>query len=228
MKTPCPSRELPKVVQVGFHKCGTRSLGLLFQRAGHPVVHGKIRARWRPSRNAALQMRRNLAAGRKVFAGLEGFTFYADLLYQTKRDSFEGFRRFREILRDYPGTILLLNLRDREDWIQSRMRHGHGEFAKRVMRQRGIASREALADHWRREWDDHISDVRQYMAAYPEQLVEFDLDTDPVQHLLQHLSAYGLRAEDWNDIGRTRGVRRHPALAQAKRVWSHIRWRVST
>lgn len=222
-----PDRELPKVVLVGFNKCGTRSFTRLFERAGHKAVHHKIRKPWRLRHNVAHMMRNNLAAGRKVFAGLEAYTFYSDLVYQTRRESFEGFRHFREILRDYPGTILVLNTRDREDWIRSRMRHGHGEFATRVMHERGINSLEALAEAWRRDWDVHVADVRQHMADYPEQLVEFNLDTDPVHRLVHRLAAYGLRAEDWDDVGRSRDVERHPAVAQVKRLWSYIRWRAS-
>lgn len=216
---------LPRIVQIGFHKCGTRTFQQLFERAGHKVLQHKLRPRFRPSRNAALLMRENLRAGRKIFAGMEDFTFYAGLIYQTESESFEPIRRFTEIMRDYPDTILLLNVRNREDWVQSRLKHGHGEFAKRVMRQRGVEDPEELAEIWRREWDTHLSEVRAFMADRPEQLVEFDLDTGSVQQLVDRLSAYGLKLEDWGDVGRTRGIRRHPIVARAKTLWAHLRWR---
>lgn len=126
---------LPKVVQVGFNKCGTRSLARLFSAVGHPVIHHKVRRPLRSSRNAARLMRSNLADGRRVFSGMEEYTFYSDLIYLTETETFEGYKCFRDILRDYPDTILLLNLRDREAWIRSRLRHGHGELARRAMRQ---------------------------------------------------------------------------------------------
>lgn len=224
-KEPGASAPLPRVVQIGFHKCGTRSLERLFRQAGHRVVKFKLRRPFRRSRNAALLIRQNLEAGRKAFAGMEDFTFYADLIYQTEQDAFEPIRHFREILRDYPDTVLLLNVRNREDWIRSRLRHGHGEFLRRVMRQRGVDSAEQVAAAWRQEWDDHLEDVRSFMAVRPSQLVEFDLDTGSVEALISRLSAYGLRAADWDDIGRTRGVRKHPIVTSLKRLWSHIRWR---
>lgn len=228
---PTPRRtdgaRLPRVVQIGFHKCGTRSLEQLFRGAGHPVVKYKLRRPFRRSRNAGLLMRRNLEAGRKIFAGMEDHLFYADLIYQTENDSFEPIRHFREIMRDYPDTILLLNVRNREDWIRSRLKHGHGEFAQRVMRQRKITTTDELAETWRREWDTHLAEVRAFMADRPDQLVEFDIDTGSVEGLVERLSAYGLRAEDWGDIGRTRGVRRHPLVARLKKLWAHARWRPS-
>ncbi len=216
---------LPRVVQIGFHKCGTRSLEQLFRGAGHPVVKYKLRRPLRRSRNAGLLMRQNLEAGRKIFAGMEDHIFYADLIYQTENDAFEPIRCFKEIMRDYPDTVLLLNVRDREDWIRSRLKHGHGEFAQRVMRQRGIDSKDVLADLWRQEWDTHLAEVRAFMADRPEQLVEFDIDNGSVEALVQRLSAYGLDAADWGDIGRTRGVKRNPLVAKLKKLWAHLRWR---
>ena len=221
------SGTLPRVVQIGFHKCGTRSLEQLFQGAGHRVVQYKLRRPFRRSRNAGLLMRENLQAGRKIFAGMEDFTFYADLIYQTESDSFEPIRCFPEIMRDYPDTILLLNVRKREDWIRSRLRHGHGEFVRRVMRQRGVSSIDQIADSWRAEWDTHLAEVRAFMADRPEQLVEFDLDTGSAEALVERLPDYRLRAEDWGDIGRTRGIRRHPVVASLKQLWAHVRWRPS-
>lgn len=221
-------QHLPRVVQIGYHKCGTRTIQRLFERAGHRVVQYKLRRPLRRSRIAAYIFRENLRAGRKVFAGMEDFTLYAGLSYETEDDSFEPIRHFREILRDYPDTILLLNMRDREDWIRSRLRHGHGEFADRVMRQRGIKDPDVLAEAWRMEWDTHIAEVRDFMADRPEQLVEFNLDTGSVPALVERLSAYKLKVEDWGDVGRTRGLKQHPLIARFKRWWAHSRWRPLT
>ena len=188
----------------------------------------KLRAPLRRNRNAALLMRENLKAGRKIFSGMEDYVLYAGLIYQTETESFEAIRSFREIMRDYPDTILLLNKRNREDWVRSRLKHGHGEFAKRVMRQRGIESVEELAETWRQEWESHIADVREFMADRPEQLVEFDLDTGSVEALVERFSDYGLMADHWGDIGRTRGIKHHPLVAKAKKTWAHLRWRANT
>ncbi|MFU8821692.1 MAG: glycosyltransferase family 4 protein [Gammaproteobacteria bacterium] len=154
------SAPLPRVVQIGFHKCGTRSLEQLFRGADHRVVKFKVRRRFRRSRIAALLIRDNLQAGRKAFTGFEDFTFYADLIYQSDDDAFEPIRHFREIMRDYPDTILLLNVRRREDWIKSRLKHGHGEFLRRVMRQSGTDSVEEIVSAWRDEWETHLAEVR--------------------------------------------------------------------
>ncbi|SIO39778.1 hypothetical protein SAMN05444722_1880 [Rhodovulum sp. ES.010] len=214
---------LPRVVQVGFNKCGTRSLARLFEGGGHPALHHKHRRPARRSQTAARIIRENLARGRKALAGIEGYTFYCDLIHVTETEYYEGNAAFREILRDYPGTILLLNLRDREAWIASRLRHGHGEFARRSMAALGLPDEAALTAKWRADWDAQIAAVRAYMADRPEQLVEFDLDRDPVEKLIAAFPAYGLNAADWGDTGRSRGRRLAPPLAWAKRAWAHAR-----
>jgi len=219
---------LPRVVQIGFNKCGTRSLQQLFEGAGHPVVQHKIRKPFRRSRKAAYVMQQNIEAGRKIFAGMEEYIYYGGLIHQTENVSFEGIRHFRKILHDYPGTILILNLRDREDWIRSRLKHGQGELVQRVMRQRGVATPEEVAEQWRQEWDKHVADVRGYMADFPDQMIELNLDTDDVKSLIDRLPAYGLKASDWGDVGRTRGVRENALIKRLRGWWAHVRPRPET
>ncbi|MPQ95494.1 sulfotransferase [Thioclava sp. JE_KL1] len=214
---------LPRVVAIGFNKCGTRSLAELFRAADHPTVHHKIREGRPVPRRIGRVMRENLAAGRKVFASAEDFTFYCDLIYSDGTVTWEGATAFREILRDYPDTILLLNFRDREGWIASRLKHGHGEFAKRELAARGLTDLEVLKDQWRAEWDAHLADVRAYMADKPDQYVEFDLDNDSADDLAARLPAYGLDAADLQDIGRTRGKKMHPLKRLAKKLNAHLR-----
>ncbi|HEU0225521.1 MAG TPA: hypothetical protein VFR29_08800, partial [Steroidobacteraceae bacterium] len=79
-----------------------------------------------------------------------------------------------------------------------------------------------------REWDEHHADVREAMKDRPGQLIEFNLDSDPVQKLIDRLPGYGLRAEDWGDVGRTRGVREHALVKRFKRWWAHARFRPET
>lgn len=219
------SRNLPRVVLVGFNKCATRSFARLFEGAGHPSLHHKWRRPLRRSRTVARMMRENLAAGRRVFHGIEHFTFYSDLVYVTDSVAFEGNSVYREILRDYPDTILILNLRDREDWIRSRMKHGHGEFADRYGKALGLRSFEEVQEHWRKMWDEQVAGVREFMADRPGQLIEFNIDQNRIEDLIARLPQYRLRAEDWGMTGQSRGRRLSPRVARAKRVWAHLRAR---
>jgi len=217
---------LPKVVAIGFNKCATRSLAMLFARSGHPAVHQKLPQRWRWRRKLGGIMRANHQAGLPVFFGIDIYTFYGDLIDSNQRYTFDGNSLFREIIADYPDTILLLNWRDQDAWIRSRLSHGHGEFAVREQRLRGLKSQEALVAQWRQEWDRHLAAVRTFMAAQPGQLIEFNIDRDPIESLIARLPSYGLQAEHFSDIGRSRGRRLAPWLAYSKRLFSRHRPRV--
>lgn len=224
-----PKTVLPRVVAIGFNKCATRSLAELFAAAGHPVVHQKLPQTWRLSlamhgrRKLGGIMRSNLDVGSRVFAGVEQYVFYGDLIDSNRRFSFDGNGLFREILRDYPNTILLLNWRNREDWIRSRLQHGHGEFAAREQRVRGLSSLDELCMVWCAEWDYHLAAVRSFMADRSAQLVEFNIDSDPIERLISRLPAYGLQSSQYGDIGRSRG-RQLPSWLKATKHWlAHAR-----
>ena len=206
------------MVAVGFNKCATRSLARLFARSGHRAVHQKLPRRWRGRRKLGGIMRANQQMGKPLFSSVEDYTFYGDLIDSNRRQTFDGNGLFREILRDYPDAILLLNWRDREDWLRSRLHHGHGEFAARERRVRGLPSLDALVAAWRQEWDLHLAAVRAFMADRPDQLIDFNIDRDGVDVLIARLPAYGLQAEHFGDIGRSRGQRLPPWL-QAGKAW---------
>lgn len=108
MTQPLPVTPLPRIVSIGFNKCGTRALAELFRGAGHRVIHHKVRDRWPVPRRIGQVMKDNLAAGRKVFDSVETYTFYCDLIINDGTTTWDGASAFRDILRDYPDTILLL------------------------------------------------------------------------------------------------------------------------
>ncbi|KCV83611.1 hypothetical protein ATO10_02585 [Actibacterium atlanticum] len=211
------TRTLPRVVAVGFNKCGTRGLGQLFAAAGHPMVHNKLRGKFKVSHSIGRLMRDNLAAGRKVFDGAQEYTFYCDLIYTTPKAAYDGASAYREILRDYPDTILLLNTRDRESWIKSRLRHGHGHFAKVQMQAHGVTTESEICDIWRSEWDAHHRQLTDFMADKSDQLIVFDIQKDKIEDLIARLPGYGLDAKHWQDIGRSRDRKMHPLKAWVKR-----------
>lgn len=214
---------LPKVMLAGFNKCGTRSFTQLFAGAGLPAVHHKLR---RPFRKTVLVGRlvdENIAAGRRPFEGFEELAIYADILHVAGTTYSEGNRHFRAVLEAYPNSHVVLNTRDREDWIASRLSHGHGEFAARSMAVLGLPDRDALTAKWRQDWDAQHERVRAAKADFPGRIHEFDLDSDPISALIAALPEMGLKAEDWGDTGRSRGRATAGLKPALDRLWAHLR-----
>lgn len=210
------AKSLPRVVSVGFNKCATRALAQMFAKAGHRVVHHKLRDRWPVPRRAGAVIMANLEAGRRPFETFEDYVFYCDLMVNDGQRTFDGADAFREIMHYYPETILLLNLRDREAWIKSRLRHGHGEFARREMAARGFSDEASLTEAWRMDWDERILAVRAYMAERPKQFVEFDIDKDSPVDLAAALPEYNLNPADFHDIGNSRTRQLSPLMRRLK------------
>lgn len=168
-------------------------------------------------------MRGNIRSGLPVFSGMEDFTLYSDLVYVTESEIFEGNSVFETIVRDYPGTILLLNLRKRERWLQSRLRHGHGEFAIRYMKASGCKTLEELTELWAKNWDEQLERVRRYAGSSGVRLIEFDIETDTPERLVEALPEFKLKAECWYDTGRSRGRNENSVATWLRRTWAHLR-----
>ncbi|WP_229666133.1 sulfotransferase [Actibacterium pelagium] len=208
---------------MGFNKCATRSFSQLFERAGHASLHHKIRKPLQPSRTAAKRMKENIEGNRPVFEGFDDYVFYCDLVHVTPEEFFEGNSAYKEILKDYSDTLIILNLRDQDDWIRSRLRHGHGEFAKRYMSALGLDNLDDLAAHWRQDWDEQLKGVREFMDDKPEQYFEFNIDTDNIEDLISALPDYQLDACHWGDSGNSRFRKLGPVSKRAKKVWANMR-----
>ncbi len=213
----------PKVFLAGFNKCATRSFAELFEAAGLPAMHHKLRRRFRPTALAGRLVDENVAVRRRPFEGFEDFALYADLIHVTPTIYSEGNRHFRKVLDAYPEAIVVLNTRDREDWIRSRFNHGHGEFARRAMQALKLADEAALADRWRADWDAQHAAVRAAAPRYPGRIHEFDLDRDAIADLIAALPEMGLDPAGWGDTGRSRGQRKRGLKPAAARLWAHVR-----
>ena len=191
----------PRVIQIGLNKCATRSLAALFERSGYPAVHYRLPEE-AGGAIAATLMLRNRRAGRPLLAGFDDRVLYSDLERNGPRVRIEGWRMFRRLHADYPGSYFILNYRDREAWIRSRIEHPN--YAENYRRNQGLADLDAVAEAWRREYDGHLAGVRRFFADKPAQLVEFDLDRDPVERLIAALPDHPrLDPAHWRRFGVT-------------------------
>lgn len=211
----------PRVFQIGFNRCGTRSISHLFEAAGHAVVHWDIPSDGRDSAApiedrtlVASVMDDNRRRGRPLLDGIDRYDLYADMEMMTGNQNIEAFRWFREIDTQYPGSRFILNLRDREHWIRSRLRHSRGTYAERWREYLGSSTTEELVLRWRADWDDHLSDVRAYFSGRPADLVEFDIECGSAEVLVSFFTSWNLNADEWTVRG---GARRSTLLRRLLR-----------
>ena len=185
----------PQVVQIGFNKCGTRSLYHFFRRNGLSCAH------YAQGRLGAV-MALNLATGQPVLKGLGQFNALTDLQGPVIGSLFEGHMFFREIDRDHPGAKFILPVRPVEDWIQSRLTHPH--YARRCRQHYDVADFDALAELWRAQWTQYRLDVERHFRKRPDDLLVFDITADGPEKIRDFLKPhYTLRPKHWKHEGQS-------------------------
>lgn len=138
-----------RVIQIGFNKTGTSSLGKFFAQNGYNVIgSGKTNQIWA-----------NLQESKPAFEGLF-FDLAQDLENHAKAIYIS--RYFKDIYKSYPNDIYILTTRSCEKWIQSRLRHHGGLYVRRAMQHTCIHDVEELCNYWRAEFYQYHLDVTQF------------------------------------------------------------------
>ena len=162
--------------QIGFRKCGTTTLWRFFVENGIPAVHFD-------RGNLARRMRDNIEAGRRVMDGYdERFQAFTDMEFTDPTDFFEGFKCYREIMRDYPDAKFILNTRDRERWLRSMRRWALYKNRQAYLSHRyGTTDLKQVAAALERDLETHHRDVAATVPA--SRLLVFDIECDPPEKL---------------------------------------------
>ena len=182
---------------IGFNKCGTTSFHDYFKANGISSIH------WRAN-TLALTMKENSEKGRPLLEGLDQWTAYTDMICipgspwgQSNSDHapvIEGGRYFRELHRDYPNALFVLNTRDPLHWMRSRLKHDGGQFAKayrKALAADGIKTRSQLKRRWLEDWYQHHADVTRYFKNHTQkQFLFFHISETPVKQLNRFLDPY--------------------------------------
>lgn len=183
-----------KVFQIGFNKCGTRSMFQLFRRNGVAAMH------WDKG-DVGHAIRYNAVTGRRPLEGHEDYVFYSDLMGPRGQPVFEGHFYYRALFEAYPDALFILNTRNVDNWVKSRMRHP--EFIQRFSRAYGIEGPDAVETMWREMWDAHHREVRAFFADKPGQLLDFDIETQGPEVIAEFVKEhYTLDPRHYDHIGK--------------------------
>lgn len=150
----------PRVFGIGLNKTGTVSfheaMGMLGMKSLHwggPEIH------WR------------------VVAAREGnhpLLWFIDQGFDAFSDIGVLSRSFAELDKQYPGSRFVLTVRDRDEWLDSRLRH----VTKNVqLKEAGEYHGDFLVvdeEKWRREWDQHLERVHRYFDGRDD-FLEIDI-----------------------------------------------------
>lgn len=213
--------ERPRVFQIGFNRCGTTSLLYFFRNNGYAAVH---RRAGRLARAGTLAVGMELArregkpllsyAGRfDLYSDMEKINVARDVVKPLAPRVFKRLRRhlapgekplpifafmyFAELDAQYPGSRFILNTRDVDRWVASRLRFNEGKYRSCHHGDRAHASDEELGDCWRKEWRKHHEAVQAHFSDRPEALLVFNIEQDGPDKLIDFLPEFDLDASHW-------------------------------
>ena len=167
-----------KVVQIGFNRCGTTSLNNFFDKVGLNSIH------W-DSGNLAKSIEYNVKNGNAPLTDYENYNCFTDLEYVGNDKYIYAFMDyFKEIDEAYEDVKFILNTRDVDAWVQSRLKHGNylGRF-------RNITklNDQGVIKLWKSLWEVHHSQVASYFEGRAN-FITFDINNDRIEKVCEFLS----------------------------------------
>ncbi|HEY1613341.1 MAG TPA: sulfotransferase [Rhizomicrobium sp.] len=189
---------LPRVFTIGFNKCGTRTIHWYFKSNGYEAVH------W-DSGNLADSIFKNLINSEPLLSGYEEFEIFSDMENITGDFAFEAYKLYAYLDSGYPGSAFILNTRDIENWIRSRLEHGNGGYARKWKRLLNLETERELIVHWRQDWERHHEKAERYFAQTGSRFLKFNIEVDGPELINQALPEYQLDLEKYVPRGRSSG-----------------------
>ena len=99
---------------------------------------------------------------------------------------------YKKLYKQYPNSIFILNIRNKKNWLNSRLNHGNGRYLKRF-KQYYKLSTEQVIKLWSDTWDKHIADVKQFFKDKPDLLLIYNIEKDDFSKLKLFLKKHGYR-----------------------------------
>lgn len=170
--------ETPKVFQIGLNKTATRSIFVLFKRSGYKSVH------WAKG-DLAADIAENKALGQKPLTSWADTVLFTDMESVHKKSTpLEGYRDFAFLDQHYPKAKFILNSRDVNGWLRSRMLHREGKYFRYFVHHFNTSDPIEIMQRWKIGWQEHHAAVRAYFADRPGKLLEFTVGEDDGQKIV--------------------------------------------
>jgi len=186
----------PKVFFIGFNKTATTSLHRLFIDSGYVSYHHCKRQN--KKENIANIIDKNFKNNLPLLTNLETADCLIDMILSNKNRYLEANKYFKQLHQQYPDSYFILQLRNEDDWIKSRLKHrSKPSFAKRSISALGLKNIEELIHFWKEMRLNHFNNVRDYFRN-SKNFIEYDIDKDNILQLIDFLSPhFELKKEHW-------------------------------
>lgn len=188
-------KKLNKIFQIGFNKCGTISFLYFFKE-----VLGTSKCVHWDNGNLITSLVYNNKNDIPLLDSYEDSIFISDmegLVYENEVPTWNlgHINFYKKLDQQYPDSKFILNLRRKEDWIKSRLRHvfkiknlnySYLEVYKEIYN----LSKDEVLELWSSQWDDHISDVLKYFENRPNDLLIYNIQIDSGEKIVNFFKDY--------------------------------------
>lgn len=176
---------------------------------------------------------------RFILSGYEHYDAYTDMEHATAEDFCYGFMYYREIFEQVEDSMFILNTRDKDNWIKSRLDHHIHEtnesYAACYQEFYGLDDVSAVIARWRNDWDAHHAAVQDLIP--PERLLVFNIEADSPLRLCEFVGLddsaarhYGHENITLSDFGeflrkRTPDIVKRAVPQQSRDVIKRLLWK---
>jgi hypothetical protein len=187
-----------KIFFIGFNKCATTAIHRLMAASGIRSIHWERRR----GKNIALEIEAALRENRLKEYGRR-FTALSDPFYFASDRIVEANRYFREFHHAFPNAYFILNDRNVESWIKSRLGHRKGDLLRRF-RDFHKAGEDDVKEIWRNDHASHLREVLDHFAGH-DRFLHFLVDRDPPKVLTDFLApTFRIDPDRWTTVNATK------------------------
>lgn len=184
-----------KIFQIGFNKCGTLSIAQTFSSYTEPrmpAVHWHYGLLAKSIHNNFYNQKPLLSEfynSYPVFVDIEcGYNLYHNPSW------IYGYKFFKILDEQYPNSKFILNIRDINNWIESRIQHICYYDMDHMFNPYLLSSPiyywqaqcnlykcntlKEVVEIWKQDWYNHTNNVIQYFMNRPNDLLIYDIEKD--------------------------------------------------
>jgi len=186
----------PKVFFIGFNKTATTAFHRLFTSSGYISFHHCTRQN--KKENIANIIQKNYIGNLPLLKGLENADCLLDMIFSNYSQYLEANKYFQQFNEQYPNSFFILQIRNEDDWIQSRFNHkSKPSFVKRARSALNCKDNEELIKRWKEIRSNHFHKVRNYFSN-SNNFIEYDIDKDNISKIINFLSPqFTLKKKFW-------------------------------
>lgn len=156
-----------KVFCIGLNKTGTSSIHKALELLGYKSVHHIERG----GESIKDIIKSNYDNGLNILNSIEYYDAFSDWSHPSTNIL------FKEFDKQYPNSKFILNTRDIDSWMNSRMKHLKRTPNLKKKQRENPNNKWLKMDKtlWREEFEEHHNNVRNYFKERPQDLLEFDV-----------------------------------------------------